>query len=58
MGVYFSHFFMHFPRDWLLSVIDNFDVCNGNLSAGQESTVDEFRFGFVLFSTLAKDGTV
>ena len=49
---------MHFPRDWLLSVIDNFDVCNGNLSAGQESTVDEFRFGFVLFSTLAKDGTV
>ena len=47
---------MHFPRDWLLSVIDNFDVSNGNLSAGQEWTVDQSKFDFVLFSTLAKDG--
>ena len=27
------------------------------MSAGQESTVDQSKFDFVLFSTLAKDGT-
>ena len=33
------------------------DVCNKEVSAGQESTVDQSKFDFVLFSTLAKDGT-
>ena len=50
-GVYFSHFSMRFPRDWLLSVVR--DVCNSEVFAGQESTVDQFKFGFVLLSTLA-----
>ena len=38
------------------SLFQSFLVCGSEMSEGQESTVDQSKFGFVLFSTLAKDG--